>query len=210
MSSSAERVMAAWVVVLVLTVAAVLIGPLLPLAEWLKDANMAAWVQAVGSVLAILVAVAVPWWQRRVEWLDAQAAARVAAAVTASGLSVWLSHLVDILDGAIGVITAAAPKATIPSAGHYRDEIKGLFLPSDEQLLVLAGGLPECSMDLARARTFLWQAREALTDLKDQDTVEESLRHRLATLIKARDSAKAASIRMASFLAGSAFAKSAK
>jgi hypothetical protein len=210
MLSSAERVLAVWVVVLVLTVAALLIGPQLPLAEWLKDANMAAWVQAVGSVLAILVAVAVPWWQRRVEWLDAQAAARVAAAVTASGLSVWLFHLVDVLNGAIRAIEAAAPKAPIPSASYYRDEIKGLALPSDEQLLVLAGGLPECSMDLARARTFLWQAREALTDLKDQDTVEESLRDRVATLIKARDFARAASVRVAGFSAESASPTSAK
>jgi len=38
--------------------------------SWLTSATAPAWVQAVGSILAILVAVFVPWWQRRVMMTD--------------------------------------------------------------------------------------------------------------------------------------------
>lgn len=43
------------------------------------SSNAAAWVQAIGSVVAILVAVAVPWWQRHKAVLDKREDERRAA-----------------------------------------------------------------------------------------------------------------------------------
>lgn len=39
--------------------------------RWLADPEAPAWVQAVGSTVAILIAVFVPWWQRRKSLFDA-------------------------------------------------------------------------------------------------------------------------------------------
>jgi hypothetical protein len=50
-------------------------------ASTVHDGDYAAWAQAIGSIAAILVAVAVPWWQRHNEQIDRHLE-RVATAVT--------------------------------------------------------------------------------------------------------------------------------
>lgn len=46
--------------------------PLVYLSSWVTSSNAPAWVQAVGSVLAIFIAIIVPAWQRRANLKDAK------------------------------------------------------------------------------------------------------------------------------------------
>lgn len=133
-----------------------------PTSEW------PAWVQAVGSILAILVAIAIPMHQRGVEHREAKRAAALRARVTASGLREWLTGAVEVVETHLVELTA--PRALgNESYSEHRSALLSLYIPSDAQLFELAPELPDCAERLTRARTLLWQV---LRRMEQQSTTE--------------------------------------
>lgn len=127
-----------------------------------------AWVQAVGSVLAILVAVAVPMWQRRAERAQQRTTDMAAAMV----IGFEVSSKVDM---AIAVARAmlfehANPTHPDPRARArlFSDVFDTVQLPTEEQLLLLARAMPELAVDIAGGRAALNRVRLTLNLIEKQ------------------------------------------
>ena len=98
----------------------------------------AAWVQAIGSIVAIAVAIAVPAVQRRSERRDVRESerlkARALAAVLRAPLEQWLSSFGHFEDGARGPDGRIAPRDLVAVAAADN----GLFAPPRELIDNLA------------------------------------------------------------------------
>ena len=51
-----ERIVVIWVCTLLVFIALFLAAPLLPINEWKADKELPAWIQAIGSILAVIAA----------------------------------------------------------------------------------------------------------------------------------------------------------
>jgi hypothetical protein len=64
----------------------------------LDQSSQAAWVQAIGSILAIVVAIIIPQWQRRTEKVEAAAHSRKVVMSAAANLDIALGYEAEIFD----------------------------------------------------------------------------------------------------------------
>lgn len=116
---------------------------------WRSDANLAAWVQAVGSVAAILVAVAVPWWQRETDGRVRKRNERSAAFVVCAGARLTLGNVLLLADLALNP-TKDGSRKSLTAVVFLMD---GIQFPSDAELLMLVPVVPNVATRLARIRT---------------------------------------------------------
>lgn len=121
-----------------------------------------AWVQAVGSVVAILVAVAIPWQQRREE---AKTARRTAVAV-AMVIGAEISSKVDmaLACGQAMLFEHKEPRFADPRkrAQFFLEIFNRYQLPLDDQMLHLAQAMPVAAARIAYGFASLRRVRVAL------------------------------------------------
>ncbi|TXG99896.1 MAG: hypothetical protein E6R08_00245 [Nevskiaceae bacterium] len=132
-----------------------------------------AWVQAIGSVVAIVVAILVPWWLHAQARNDAKATADTRARVVASGLVEWIIGLDEVVRPAAECFESHS-KDEKPHEEDlsWRRRLNQIYVPSDDQFLEVAVMWPGCAVLLARARTRIWQARSCLEDKANLTTQE--------------------------------------
>lgn len=143
--------------------------------EWCLDANpsfclpsgeWAAWMQAGLSVAALIIAltaIVVPLWAAR----RSQTAG---AKVVASGILVGLNQCI----GAMQSVTAALKERLNGDTSEGSSPrtiiaiIDMLRLPSQDELMILSGALPDCAIELLRSKNATLQIRSALDILANQ------------------------------------------
>lgn len=132
----------------------------LPSAEW------AAWMQAGLSVAALIIAltaIIVPLWATR----RSQAAG---AKVVASGILVGLDQCI----GAMQSVSAALKERLSGDTNEGSSPrtivaiIDTLRLPTQDELMILSGALPDCAIELLRSKNATLQIRSALDILANR------------------------------------------
>ncbi len=106
--------------------------------DWLSRADAPAWVQAIGSLLGILIAVCVPAWQRwdqrKSDLLDAYASAEFTSHQV-------MSYIQTVVPGMRALHKRASAKLDGPSSNEYIILFTEVFnksvKPSDSQLIRL-------------------------------------------------------------------------
>jgi hypothetical protein len=129
----------------------------------LSHSACASWVQAWGSIFAILAAVGVAGWQQWTQARAATAAARVAAELAATGVLLRMNAII----GSIGAVQRELP-ALMPRTGTNAQalalaEILGRQdYPADDDVVAIAGQAPTCAHMLVRGRNLARHAEVAL------------------------------------------------
>ncbi len=103
---------------------------------WLGDKDAPAWVQAVGSVLAILVAIGVAWWQKFVDRKEKREKDTAAAVIVIHTVYLMLKDvefwLETVVSGWPADVNGTAQPLNIERIQYALDQYS---TPSDEQLL---------------------------------------------------------------------------
>ncbi|MEK6290079.1 MAG: hypothetical protein V4793_01610 [Paraburkholderia tropica] len=141
---------------------------------------MASWVQAVGSIAAIVGAI---WVAFRQDFKE-QDAKRQAAVITASGMNFRLQDNLDDLDSLIKEFEKMSKIDFNPMNLHrFADRLSELRKwSSDEEVTLIALG-GDCSVNLAAARDRLHAAPQIIQDFFVSDGVADN-RRRLAFAAK--------------------------
>ena len=118
--------------------------------RWAERADAPAWVQAVGSVAAILAAVGIAAWQRHAdkeaEKKTARATVMVVGASTDSKVHTLIATAQAMLDG-----HALQDQSTaLERAQHFHALFSKAELPTEEQMLLLAGAVPDTAATMAQ------------------------------------------------------------
>lgn len=117
-----------------------------------ENQQLPAWVQAIGSVLAILVAVAVPYMQRLSDKKSTRATAEATAEVIAPSILIQISHTIGVLMTIQRLENEAVDKRLeVTDAKIVLKLLEAQPLPSKDELIALATVLPDCAKRLARA-----------------------------------------------------------
>jgi len=128
-------------------------GPCLPSSEW------AAWTQAGISVVALLIAL----WAVIAPIREAHLSRVAAAKLAASGILVHLNQNIGCLQtvarGLHRRINGLDEQATSP--GTFLLMLDTLSLPAHAELMALSGSLPDCAVELVRAKNCTLQVRHA-------------------------------------------------
>lgn len=115
----------------------------------MQKGEWSAWVQAVFSVAAIIAAIGIAMWQRHSEQKASRATARatvmVVGAATDSKLHMLIATITAVLDEHL--------HPSRPTAVERARFVQALFakteLPSEEQMLLLAGAMPNAAATMA-------------------------------------------------------------
>jgi hypothetical protein len=126
--------------------------------RWAERADAPAWVQAVGSILAILAAIGIAMWQRRVDHRTAKEREQAAAFLTAISLHNMLGPIVGTLGGVKETITSIRVDEAEARAKTMHRTLASLPLPTEDQLMTLHFVLPQVAVDLAIGCTRLSHA----------------------------------------------------
>jgi hypothetical protein len=140
-----------------------LAAPLLPWSAWRQDQGLAAWVQAIFSVVAILVAIAVPYFQRRAENDQRRATEVAAAQVAGAGILLLMNQTLGGVKTVLDTFADSHAEYRQPVSADFVLGVLGTFhYPTDQDLLLLTPVLPECAVALVRGRNLLLQAKVAI------------------------------------------------
>jgi hypothetical protein len=119
--------------------------------EWLKTEYSAAWVQAIGSVVAILVAIAVPAFSDRAKEKRDSEAKKVKAMIVAVGVQVKVRCIRDAIEKQRNLINAYSnSESGIDHACKMNDAVARLTWPSQAEMMTLGDHIPQLAMDLVR------------------------------------------------------------
>ncbi|TDF24599.1 hypothetical protein EZI45_20915 [Delftia tsuruhatensis] len=143
------------------------------------DQNAPAWVQAVGSVLAIVAAIAVAWWQRYVALKQSHIESLRMAMVTAASVSISIST--------VSASLRAFKSASAKAENHDPREVLKLFLettdtfvlPSDDQMLRLLPLQNSISEDIAKGIGHLLRAKYSCGIALGDNPVSKDLAKRM-------------------------------
>lgn len=108
-----------------------------------------AWVQAVGSIVAIFAAIGVAMWQRKASNREAEVRARAAANITAVSLLSILAPVIGTLKGCRESNAAIGVDEAIVAAKKTHRALSHLAFPTEEQLMTLHFVLPDVATDVA-------------------------------------------------------------
>jgi type II secretory pathway pseudopilin PulG len=140
----------------------------------LTKSDWASWVQAVGSIAAVLAAIAVVGWQ------DAAARRqRVAAAnVIASAILVHINQICRGIDvAAFNMINAIDSEQGSERLAREREFLSRLVFPSTEELLILSGAHPSAAVFAARGCQLTQQAISLLINSRaDSEAFKSSVK----------------------------------
>jgi len=132
----------------------------------MSKTDWASWVQAMGSLLALCVAVGVVWWQRFDERKQAKAVQLALAEVAADSVLTHNRRTLGILDG-ISLRWSQIKDRTfldkIPAA--FSEKINAINIPTDEQLSHMAAVWPQQVRALATARSLIRIAADAMAQV---------------------------------------------
>ena len=153
-----------WVAAVLVTAVAYLALPLLPWGVWLANDKLAAWVQAVGSIVAILAAATVALWQTFSERRRIRRQEEAMARVAGSGVLLLVTPIVAMLDHVDGLLSNAldGPVKQLSAAFETVELVTSVVYPSRDDLLLLAAVLPGCATQLVRGRSLLVQFERAI------------------------------------------------
>ena len=129
----------------------------------MQKSEWASWVQAVGSIFAILAAIGIAGWQRFEDHRRERANAHAAATVVGSGVAFMTSQIVGCLE-AITKDWETLPhqeQAHMPVA-QCREWLERLVLPSESQLLQLTPVMPDSAVAMTRGSACIKQVVQAL------------------------------------------------
>lgn len=136
--------------------------------RWAERADAPAWVQAVGSVAAILAAVGIAAWQRHSERTQQRRADTAAALV----IGFEISSKVEMAIAAAQAMQFEYDNPTHPHplarAQFFMSVLDTMTLPTEEQLLLLARSMPELAVDIAGGRAAIGRVRLALGLIEKQ------------------------------------------
>lgn len=110
-------------------------------AGWLSHQNAPAWVQAVGSVIAILAAISIANSQVKHQQQEQVKRDRAAAAVIARGTSAQNAALTRAFDELAKATSEGAVASTFMTRTHI-DRLNEAARPSNDDLLLLAAAIP--------------------------------------------------------------------
>lgn len=115
------------------------------------DQNAPAWVQAIGSVLAIFSAVAIAWWQRQEERRHA-AEDRLRTAIIASWeMMLIIQSLIRVAGAFLNVIEEKSDiAARVSLMRQFHSTLSSAIMPSDSQILRLDSLPDNCAIMIAQ------------------------------------------------------------
>lgn len=108
-----------------------------------------AWVQAIGSVAAIVAAIAIASWQRKEEQTALQVRNLAAARVVAVSVQPMLHFAVASCQSMLDTLDTMREEEAASTAKFYRSVFSRLSLPNEEQLLRLVLAFPEIAETIA-------------------------------------------------------------
>lgn len=126
----------------------------------LKPSDCAAWVQAWGSILAIVAAAAIAFIQARSQRLAREAADAVAASVVASSILELLEPLKGFLESLVELNEETGKDPL--TAVTFVTMLNEITLPTEAQALMLVPSRPRVAAKLTRALNLVHQLRLAL------------------------------------------------
>jgi hypothetical protein len=126
------------------------------------------WVQAVGSVLAILVAVAVPMWQRHAERTRAAMSDMAVALVIGFEISSKVDMAISVAKAMLYEYQISTNEDPRARARFYLNLFDEMELPTEEQLLLLARAMPELAVDISGGRAAINRVRLTLRLIEKQ------------------------------------------
>ncbi|MDM0118430.1 hypothetical protein [Variovorax arabinosiphilus] len=135
--------------------------------KWLDRADAPAWVQAVGSILAILVAVGIAMWQRHSDRAESDSIRKARADVVAYGVLEMMPPLIAFLRMVTKNLGSSSAVAQLKS-NAAADTLRSLVIPTENQLLVLAEAAPEAATYLAWGCTTKIQLSTLLDTVKGE------------------------------------------
>jgi hypothetical protein len=159
---TSERILACWVFLLFAAIC-VYLSPL-PWARWLYDEKLAAWVQAFGSIIAIVAAATIALWQTFSQRIREREQEEVAAQITGSSFLLLLNPIIGLLESSNDQLTwllSGPTKQTAAALGVFA-QLEDISHPERADLLILGKVLPECAVQLARGRHLLLQIAYAV------------------------------------------------
>ncbi|MDR6453936.1 hypothetical protein [Variovorax paradoxus] len=117
-----------------------------------------AWVQAIGSIVAILAAIGIAMWQRQSDHRKDREREHAAATITAITLHTMLAPIVGTLEGCRKNIARTRNANALEDAKRFHGLLSSLDLPTENQLMTLHHVLPAVAGDLAVGCSRLRQA----------------------------------------------------
>ena len=128
----------------------------------MNKSEWAAWAQAVFSVLAIVAAIGVAWWQRHAERRHAALAAKVRAEVAGMSVLLLLSPILGGLGAARTLVTSVSDEPNPSAAPAVSDILQSFRFASEHELGAIVEHSPVAAGWLARGKHLLVQAETAL------------------------------------------------
>jgi hypothetical protein len=148
----------------------------LPFDAWfsacLTQTGWAAWVQAVGSVAAIGVAILIAWWQRRSDRIAAIEVSRLRAEVAGTSALLKMSPLLGCLRTVADRIQLGTVGNNPSTSALLSSLIDSFPYPTERELLAIADYDPHCTKLLVRGLNLSRQGQLALGLLARQAEIE--------------------------------------
>lgn len=157
------------------------------LVSGVDERDCASWVQAWGSIAAILAAVGIAWWQRHTDRSEAAGIARVRAEVAGTGILLKMNPILGCVRGVEEDVSRASEQEPL-HPGHLAYLLSELDYPSDDEILAVADHDHLLARQLVRGRALATQAEAAFSLIERFDprirVLDAARRTQLVDLLK--------------------------
>lgn len=133
----------------------------------ISERDCASWVQAWGSIAAILAAVGIAWWQHHKERRQSAGAAKVRAELASTSVLLKVPPLTGAMQGIGDDIRRAREGGTL-MIPRTLQLLAGLPYPTEEEVLAIADHDYRCAGHLVRARAMANQASLVFSAIREQ------------------------------------------
>lgn len=114
-----------------------------------------AWVQAVGSIVAIFAAIGIAMWQRHSDKKVARNAARATVMVVGAAIDSLVHTLIGTAQAMHHEFTHPCAATAPERAIFFQNLFAKAQMPSEEQMLLLAQAIPEAAATLANGVAYM-------------------------------------------------------
>jgi hypothetical protein len=170
--------------------------------RWAERADAPAWVQAVGSVAAILAAIGIAAWQRHADKETEKKTARATVMVVGASTDSKVHTLIATATAMLAEHSLPGHPTAVERARHFQILFAKAELPTEEQMLLLAGAVPNAAATMANGVAALKKvillldyvvSAPTLTTLNEKNLLGHylSTRHNLVMGLKYLESARA-------------------